>query len=209
MPALALPMPYVDPQNNTKKKIALFVTREGKSCFEHYDVNDGFGNLLFTTRRRFLTLTNRHILIDKQKERNVNIGQFRIKRNALLQDTYYLGTMDELKRFKLMHHKNCSSSKINIEILSNVSGKEISIGQVLGNCEMMSYAIVINHVAVASISPFCKSSSGSIDIMYRVLIEEGVDSAFVMLIVMTVEQLMINFKNPNLKENTGCRLSLH
>lgn len=200
MSALALAMPFIDPKYDTTKKISVFIRRNGKSFDQHYNAYDGCGNLLFTTSRKCLTLSNRQILIDKQKDRNISIGQSRIKRGDLLQDTYYVGTMDELKRFKLTRHRSCSSSKINIEILSNFSGKEVSIGKVLGNCKTMLYAIVINHLAVASISPFCNSCSESNDIRYRVVIEEGVDSAFVMLIVMAVEQLMICRKTPNLKE---------
>ena len=106
MSALVLAMPFIDPKYDTTKKISLFIRRNGKSFDQHYNTNDGCGNLLYTTFRKCLTLSNRQILIDKQKDRNISIGQSRIKRGDLLQDTHYVGTMDELKRFKLTRHRS-------------------------------------------------------------------------------------------------------
>ena len=48
--------------------------------------------------------------------------------------------------------------------------------------------IVINHVAIASSSPVLKASSKSMDDEgdYEVVIEKGVDSTFVMMILIAV-----------------------
>lgn len=192
---MTLPMQYVDPQFITKRQRHLYLTTKGHSSNEHYNVIDPYGNLLFTTLRKTLSLSNRHIL----KYKGTNTGQFRIKRDSILQETYYVGTMDDLKRFKLNLTKfSSSSSYVDINILSNFNGKERIIGQVSGNLEQMLFGIEINHEVVASISPLSILPSESNDSGFHVVIGEGVDSAFILLIAIALEQIIFG-QNPKLK----------
>ena len=157
--ALSVPHIDIDPKYNVKHKTHMHMIIKGYSSNEN-NAFDVYGNLLFTPRRKVISLSNRHVLSRKKKDKSADIGQLRIKRDSLLQETHYVGAMDELKRFKLSL-RSCSSSNFHINMLHNFKDKEIIISQIKGNYEHNLCDIEINHVVITSSSPVLKVSSKS------------------------------------------------
>ena len=202
---MALPISYMDPKYNATKKTSLTMKRNDRELQNApYKVIDEYNNLLFTTCPKFFTFSNRQILVDKchSTRGNNDIAQFRIKRTSFLQETYYMGTKDELKRFKLNLKEFSVASRFYAMIYFR-NDKTIS-GKILGNWEKMRYDITLrSHKGIAaSIFPASPIKVNSFqhkksipNASYCIVIEEGVDIAFIVLVVITLEQMFFG-QNP-------------
>ena len=164
-----------------------------------YSVKDEFNNQLFTTYPTFFSFSNRQILIDTQNEilGNTNAGHLRIKRNSFLQETYYLGTMKDVKKFKLCLKEFSTSNKFHASVFVK-NDKNTPLGKISGDWEKMKYQIKLKRRLAASVFPtssdtrFNKLISND---TYCIVIEEGMDYAFIMLLVISLEQIFFG-QNP-------------
>jgi len=178
--------PFIAPDFTAITQTRLLTKRnDAKSAVDPTFVRDEDGNIVFTSKPHTPTLTNRHILSDKNGEIEKDIGQYRVKRSSLLRDTYYVGTMKEERRFKLsLKVKNPS------DFQADILFKDKNIGKVKGDWVNLLYSVAINGNAIASILPvFSNNEGSSIGNGYYTVIEEGVDVVFVVLVTLALEQI--------------------
>lgn len=69
----------IDPKYNVRHKTHIHMISRGYSSNDHYNDIDVYGILLFISRRKVISLSNRHVLSRNQKDKSADIGQFQIK----------------------------------------------------------------------------------------------------------------------------------
>merc|ERR1712157_40425 len=146
-------------------------------------VKDENGNIVFKIKAKHLTLSNRRTLLDSDGNA---IGQFRSKRTPTIHKQYYLGPTDDVKRCSVKLKGMLNPLNCDADIYM---GEQI-VGKALGNWRAKRYSINIFDKPVASIYRKRTVASTILDAdSYCIDIIEGVDTAFITLVTVALDEL--------------------
>lgn len=178
------PFAPIAPHLKTSYKISLYLAEKSMSLTgDSASVKDENGNTVFKIDAKHMSLSQRRDLVDANGK---TVGQLRRKKSPGLHKALYIGTPDDDKHcmVKLKGTFNITTCDADIYLGDKV------IGEVSGNWRAKEYSIKVNDTLIANAtrkrtaaSTFMGADSYCIDI------EEGVDTAFVTLVTLALDEM--------------------
>jgi len=146
-------------------------------------IKDIDGNVVFHVKAKKLTLSQRRHLVDAHGN---TLGQLRLKKTPSLHNACYIGSLDDEKKFKVKVKGLMNIMKCDADIYI---GNDV-IGKAYGNWRAKSFTIELEGNMAASITRKTNFSSLFLDAdSYVIAVKEGVDIAFISLVVIALDEL--------------------
>mmetsp|Transcript_5705 Transcript_5705/g.12429 ORF Transcript_5705/g.12429 Transcript_5705/m.12429 type:complete len:187 (+) Transcript_5705:87-647(+) len=158
-------------------------TKFGSLSGDSGTVKDAEGNVMFKIDAKLLTLSDRRDVMDAS---GTNIGQIRKKKTPGLHKMWYLGTMDDEKKCAVKAKGTLDITKCDADIYIG----DTVVGECSGNWRAKSFTISIEGNQVADVHR--KTDAGGLLLdadSYSIEISAGVDSAFITMIVIALDEI--------------------
>lgn len=146
-------------------------------------VEDAEGNVMFKIDANLMTMSGRREFMDAS---GTNIGQIRKKKTPGLHAVWYLGTMNDEKKCAVKAKGTMNITKCDADIYIG----DTVVGECSGNWRAKSFTISIEGNQVAEVSR--NTDAGGIILnadSYSIEISAGVDSAFITMIVIALDEI--------------------
>ena len=167
----------------TPSPCTLTLTKKALSLFKQETIVKNDNDKLFFKIASSLFSIGHHRVIQDHKGKP--IGQFRRNNVPLTCQTFYIGTMDDETICSMKMKGLLDFTKCEADIYL---GDDI-IGEVVGMANSRYFTIKIKNTIVAKIQKKPLTSFFVEDETYRIYINEGVDSVFVVMIMIVFDEL--------------------
>jgi len=146
-------------------------------------IKDANGNLVFKIDANFMTISERRTLEDAS---GTKIGTVRVKKTPGLHKTYYLGPMDDDKKCAVKMKGLLNPMKCDADIYL---GDRV-IGEASGNWRAKTFQITLGGRQAAKVGRKTGLMGHVLDAdSYVIEIEQGVDVAFMSMVVIALDEL--------------------
>ena len=180
------PFAPIAPKLKTASPCTLVITEKGLSLIkQEVIVKDTKNKILFKVTSSLFSMGHHRTIHDAKGKR---IGQVRRKNAPFSYETFYMGTMDDDTRcsMKMKNLLNFDKCEADLYLGADV------IGEVSGEINSTAFSIKINNTIVADVKKKANTSLLVEDETFRININQGVDSAFVVMIMIVFHEMYEN-----------------
>ena len=178
------PFAPIAPHLKTSQQNSLHLSEKSASLSgDSANVKDENGNIVFSIKAKHMTLSERRELLDSSGK---TIAQLRRKKSPGMHLALYIGTPDDDKHCMVKAKDALNITNCNADIYL---GDDV-IGEAKGNWKAKVYEIKIKDRLVANVTRKKTASSIFMDAdSYCIDVCEGVDTAFVTLVALALDEL--------------------